>query len=251
MLVHRLRRWTSIIPTLIKRFVLTAWVDYWRPFHTSLQTRDIHHSGTTTRCCFRNYLVQLGWEKADIISCLPHLYNANKDMLKERPVPMAHSYRLGLVTWRYYLRIPVGPDICHRGCAYTVRQTVQRHGVYSASYGIVHYKKPSKSFEIRVGHSPGFGLPSFAILPWLCGKRLKAIFTDSMLKESRIQSAFISGFHDSDNVHRYISNYKQEAHVFLPAHPKSTLQNEALFVWFGIICPYYYYYCMLCFKALH
>ena len=29
----------------------------------------------------------------------------------------------------------------------------------------VHYKEPLKSFEIRVGHSPGFGLPSVAILP--------------------------------------------------------------------------------------
>ena len=28
---------------------------------------------------------------------------------------MAHSYRLGLVTWRYQVRIPVEPDICHRG----------------------------------------------------------------------------------------------------------------------------------------
>ena len=50
----------------------------------------------------------------------------------------------------------VGPDICHRGCAYTVLQTVQRPGMYSAAYGTVHYKKPLKSFEIRVGHSPGF-----------------------------------------------------------------------------------------------
>ena len=40
-----------------------------------------------------------------------------------------------------------------------------RHGVYSAAYGTVHYKEPLKSFEIRVGHSPGFGLPSVAILP--------------------------------------------------------------------------------------
>ena len=88
---------------------------------------------------------------------------------------MAHSYRLGLVTWRYQVRIPVGPDICHRGCAYTVLQSVQRHGMYSAAYGTVHYEEPLRSFEIRVGHSPGFGLPSVAILPWLCRKRRKAI----------------------------------------------------------------------------
>ena len=78
---------------------------------------------------------------------------------------MAHSYRLGLVTWGYQARILVETDICHRGCAYTVLQTVQRHGVYSADYGTVHYKEPWKSFEIRVGRSPGFGLPSVAILP--------------------------------------------------------------------------------------
>ena len=44
-------------------------------------------------------------------------------------------------------------------------QTVQRHGVYSAAYGTVHYKKTLKSFEIRVGHSSDFGLLSVAILP--------------------------------------------------------------------------------------
>ena len=77
--------------------------------------------------------------------------------------PMAHSYRLGLVTWRYQVRIPVGPDICHRGCAYTVLQTVQRHGVYSAAYGTVHYIELLKSFEIREGHRSGFRLPSVAI----------------------------------------------------------------------------------------
>ena len=78
---------------------------------------------------------------------------------------MAHSYRLGLVTWRYQARIPVGSDICHRGCAYTVLKNVKRREVYSAAYGTVHNKDPLKSFEIRVGHSPGFGLPSVAISP--------------------------------------------------------------------------------------
>ena len=82
---------------------------------------------------------------------------------------------LGLVTWGYQVRIPVGTDMCHSGCAYTVLQTVQRHGVYSAAYDTVHYKEPLKSFEISIGHSPGFGLPSVAILPWLCRKQRKAI----------------------------------------------------------------------------
>ena len=69
---------------------------------------------------------------------------------------MTHSYRLGLVTWKYQVRIPVGPGIFHRGCAYTVLKTVQRHGVYSGAYGTVHCKELLKSF--RVGHSPGVGL---------------------------------------------------------------------------------------------
>ena len=80
-----------------------------------------------------------------------------------QPAPMAHSYHLGLVTWRYQVRIPVGPDIYHLGCSYTVLQTVQRHGVYSAVYGSVHYKEPLKSFKIRVGHSTGFILSRYCL----------------------------------------------------------------------------------------
>ena len=44
-------------------------------------------------------------------------------------------------------------------------QTVQKRVVYIAVYGTVHYKKPLKSFEIRVGYSPGFWFPSVAIMP--------------------------------------------------------------------------------------
>ena len=88
---------------------------------------------------------------------------------------MTHSYRLGLVTWGYQVRIPGGTDICHRGCAYTVLQTVQRYGVYNDAYGTVHFKELLRSFEVRVGHSPGFGPLSVAILPWLCRRRRKAI----------------------------------------------------------------------------
>ena len=54
---------------------------------------------------------------------------------------------------------PGRAGFCHRGCAYTVLQTVERPGVYSAVYGTVHYKEPLKSFEIKVGHSSGFGHP--------------------------------------------------------------------------------------------
>ena len=31
-------------------------------------------------------------------------------------------------------------EVCYQGCAFTVLQTVQRRGVYSAVYGTVHYK---------------------------------------------------------------------------------------------------------------
>ena len=37
------------------------------------------------------------------------------------------------------LSIPAGSDVYHRGCAYTVLQTVRRAGVCSAVYGTVHY----------------------------------------------------------------------------------------------------------------
>ena len=47
--------------------------------------------------------------------------------------------------------------------------------VYSAAYGTLYHKEPLKSFEKRVGHSPGFGLPSAAIFPSLCRKRRKTI----------------------------------------------------------------------------
>ena len=57
---------------------------------------------------------------------------------------MAHLYRLGLVTWRYQVRIRVGLNICHGGGAYTKLQTVQRPGVYSAAYGTLCCKEPLK-----------------------------------------------------------------------------------------------------------
>ena len=82
-----------------------------------------------------------------------------ENLTDSAPPPLVHSYRLGLVSWRCQVRIPVRPDICHRGCAYSVLQTVQRSGVYGAAYGTVHYEEPLKLFEIRVGHSPSFGLP--------------------------------------------------------------------------------------------
>ena len=55
--------------------------------------------------------------------------------------PMACSFRLWLGSQKYWVRIPVGSDVCHRGSAYTMLQNFQRPGVYIAVYGSVHYKK--------------------------------------------------------------------------------------------------------------
>ena len=44
---------------------------------------------------------------------------------------MAHSILLWLEAQSYWVQILVGSDVSHRGCAYTVRQTVQRYGVMS------------------------------------------------------------------------------------------------------------------------
>ena len=54
----------------------------------------------------------------------------------------------------------------------------------------VHHKEPLESFEIRAGHSSGFGLPSVAKLPIIwCWKRRKAIFTHSLGFTESDQSA--------------------------------------------------------------
>ena len=64
---------------------------------------------------------------------------------------MAHSIRLCLETQSYWVRIVVESDVCHRGCAFTVLQTVQRPGVCIDVYGTVRYKEPLRLFDkIRV-----------------------------------------------------------------------------------------------------
>ena len=110
-----------------------------------------------------NVVLMLGKRRRDVFLCQLDYYNNHVLILPFYSVYFHPG--LGLVTWRYQARILVGPNICHRGCAYAVLQTVQRPGVHSAAYVTVHYREPLESFEIRVGHSPGFGLPSVAILP--------------------------------------------------------------------------------------
>ena len=60
---------------------------------------------------------------------------------------MAHPILLWLETQSYWVRILVGSNVSHRGCAYTVLQTVQRHGVCSDVYGTMHYEEPLKLFD--------------------------------------------------------------------------------------------------------
>ena len=62
-------------------------------------------------------------------------------------VSMAHLILLWLETKSYWVQILVGSDVSHRGCFYTVLQTVQRHGVCSDVYGTVHYKEPLELFD--------------------------------------------------------------------------------------------------------
>ena len=76
---------------------------------------------------------------------------------------------------------PAGLDICHRGCAYAVLQTVQTKGLECAVLTMVLCTiKDPWIHSIRVGHSPGSGLPSVAILPCLCRERRNAIITHSL-----------------------------------------------------------------------
>ena len=56
-------------------------------------------------------------------------------------------------------------DICHKGYVYTVLQTVQSPGVYSAVYMVQCTIKNPRIHSIRVGHSHDYGLPAVAILP--------------------------------------------------------------------------------------
>ena len=47
----------------------------------------------------------------------------------------------------YCARIPAWSDVGHKGFTHTMLQTVQRPGVCSVVYGVVHYNKPLTSFD--------------------------------------------------------------------------------------------------------
>ena len=162
---------------LTKTFIM---ISKWKnPLVAIVQTKIIQ------RC--KGWDVFLAPQRCREITKSRQLYLMTINVLwSQWPAPMAHSYRLGPVTWRYQVRIPIGPDICHRGCAYTVLQTVQMPVVYCEGNGTMHYREPLKSLGIRLRHSPGFGLPSVAILPWFYRKRRKAIFTHMITADENI-----------------------------------------------------------------
>ena len=91
-------------------------------------------------------------------------------VLKNQNAVTAHFKSEQLLPFWFYTAVIACDNL-------TVLQTVQRNWVYSVACGTLQYKEPMQWFEIRVGHSPGFGLPSAEIFPWLCKKRRKAILT--------------------------------------------------------------------------
>ena len=62
--------------------------------------------------------------------------------------------------------------------------------MYSAAYGTVYYKKTSRSFEIRVEHSTGFGLRSVVILPQCAESDVKqySLTPQTLEKEDKQES---------------------------------------------------------------
>ena len=130
--------------------------------------------------------------KSIILSCgshfvfngfIPKVNQIIRNTSRETTIPHMNAIQLNMIDWGCNLEVPgsnplVGPDICHWGWAY----------IYSASncskawsveccLWYCALKKTLKSFKLRVGHSHAVGLPSVAILPWLCRKCREAIFT--------------------------------------------------------------------------
>ena len=70
-----------------------------------------------------------------------------------------HSYRLGLVTWRYQFESRSGRIIV------IVVVHIQCSKLFRGMECTLHYKEPLKSFEKIVWLRLGFGLPFVTILP--------------------------------------------------------------------------------------
>ena len=95
MLTHRLRRWPII------------YIQQTQNICIMLDQRRRRWVDVVQMLCnfflFNGYGIL--WHRWDTVSSWPAL--------------MAHLYRLGLVTWRYQVRIAVRPNIYRRGCAYS------------------------------------------------------------------------------------------------------------------------------------
>ena len=89
-----------------------------------------------------------------------------------------HPHKLIVSYFFIIISLKAGPDgsfVSTGACNLGVPVSNPGRDEYLSSWLCI-YSEPLKSFEIRVGHSPGFGLPSVAIMPSLCRKRGKAIF---------------------------------------------------------------------------
>ena len=108
----------------------------------------VHDDGPTQRQRFTNPMCWLIKETGTQRSNYTTLQSQKAVMftqLKSKQLPSFVFARQQ--TQRYWVRIPVSSNVCHRSCAYTVLQTVQRPGMCSAVYGSVHYKEPLKTFD--------------------------------------------------------------------------------------------------------
>ena len=74
-----------------------------------------------------------------------HKYNDVASRTTDRPDV---SFDPAVVrTQKYWVRIAARSDVCYLSCAYKVLKTVQRPGVCSAGFYIMHCNEPLKSFD--------------------------------------------------------------------------------------------------------
>ena len=158
--------WSFLVTSLLfARNTLPQSPTSWKWFPGILFVRNVFAPSTQWVCtvctgyCYISTNINCGW-------------NVVLKLVHRLPTLAQYLLMFAEIVRFYWVRVLAGSGICHRGCAFTVLQTMLSM-VYCALI-----KKPW-SHWIRVGHSPDFGLPSVAILPWLCRKRREAIFTYS------------------------------------------------------------------------
>ena len=155
---------------------------------------------------------------------------------------------MGLVTWRYQIRIPIGPDICHRAwlCIYNASNCSRlRTVVYSVDYGTVHYKARTIEVIRNKSRTQSRLRASLyvAILPWLYKKRRKAIFSlDNLLDYPLLAHARFT-------VDYGFNTYNAELFLFKPWRLKGFFQFQTImngsagsfwFIWISKLWVYGY-----------